>query len=127
MIKLYTDGAFNPSTKKAAVGILIVNNGQQLQLGQSLTSNNNHSAEFAAATLGFQKLLENGLQKEPVLFYCDSQLVIDSMEKRYAKHYQDQVDELLKLYDQFDLVVLEWVSDKQNHGAHELAWQHLNN
>ncbi|MFT8743915.1 MAG: hypothetical protein ABF767_09520 [Lentilactobacillus hilgardii] len=44
MIKLYTDAAVNQQSGKAAIGILIIQNGHQIQLNQKIVSMDNHHA-----------------------------------------------------------------------------------
>lgn len=126
MIKLYTDAAVNQHTGHTAIGILIVNNGKQIQLNQVITPTDNHDAEFSAAIAGFQKLID--LQIDPnelIFFYTDSKIVIDSLNKQYAKHFEKHLDKLLGLQNQFATVVNTWIPDKQNMGAHTLALQAL--
>jgi ribonuclease HI len=124
MIKLNTDAATLGNPGPAGVGILIVANGQQDQTHLSLPVMSNHEAEFAAAIAGFKRLQVLNLQGF-VSFASDSKLVIQSLDKRYAKHYQAQVDELLTLIDSFDQVIWQWVPERENRGAHMLAQQGL--
>lgn len=124
MIKLNTDAATIGNPGPAGVGILIVANGQQDQTHLSLPDMSNHEAEFAAAIAGFKRLQELNLQGF-VSFASDSKLVIQSLDKRYAKHYQTQVDELLALIESFDQVIWQWVPERENRGAHMLAQQGL--
>lgn len=124
MVKLYTDAAIKGNHGLGGIGILIVAAKEQIQLHQPLTPMTNHEAEFLAAIAGFQALLDRDLTG-PVSFYSDSQIVIDALNKRYAKHYSDYVTKLLALCDQFSLVVWQWIPDRQNQGAHMLAQQGL--
>jgi len=127
MFSLYTDAATQPQNGLSAGGILIIHDHHQTQLSTPLTATTNHTAEFEVARLGFEKLLT--LASEPaattVLFYTDSQIVNDSVAKRYAKHYQHLVDDLLAAQAPFQLVLTQWVPEKQNRGAHTLANQAL--
>jgi len=130
MITLYTDAATNPKTNVSACGILIIQNGKQIQLKFDLPNSDNHEAEFHAAILAFQLLLRDyvtaeAAKKMTVRFFTDSQILADSIQKKYAKHYQNLVDQLLELQDQFQLVLSMWVPEKQNRGAHQLAMQGL--
>lgn len=112
----------------SAAGILIVHDGQQSQLKLPLQATDNHHAEYLAAIAGFKALinqLKTDTKQITVLYYTDSKIVADSVEKQYAKHYQSLVDELLILQAQFGLVVTRWVPEKQNQGAHHLAQQAL--
>ncbi|GAF35446.1 ribonuclease HI family protein [Lentilactobacillus farraginis] len=126
MIKLYTDAAVNQRTCQAAIGILIIQNGHQIQLSQKIQPMNNHEAEFTAAIIGFQKLID--LKADPtgfVFYYTDSKIVIDSLNKAYAKHFENQTEQLLTLQQHFSTVINTWIPDSQNHGAHYLATQAL--
>ncbi|AQW22061.1 ribonuclease HI [Lentilactobacillus curieae] len=124
MIKLYTDAAVNQKSKKSAAGLLIVRNSQQKQLTEPLKITDNHAAEFEAAILGHQKILPN-VDGELVFFYTDSKIVADAVHKQYAKHYQEYVDRLVALQSQLGTVITEWIPDKDNKGAHNLALQAL--
>lgn len=124
MIKLFTDAATLGNPGPAGAGILIVANGQQDQTHLTLAPMSNHEAEFVAAIAGFKRLQALGLQGL-VSFASDSKLVIQSLDKRYAKHYQSQVDELLALIATFDQVIWQWVPERDNRGAHMLAQQGL--
>ncbi|MCH4165084.1 MAG: ribonuclease HI family protein [Lentilactobacillus diolivorans] len=126
MIKIYTDAAVNPDDQHSSIGVLIVHNGQQTQLKEPIGPTNNHEAEFIAAIQGF-RYLTKAIPKvnEIVFFYTDSKIVIDSLNKRYAKHFQNEVDELLQLQSHYATVVNTWIPDTQNLGAHHLAIQAL--
>lgn len=127
LYSLYTDAATETLSKRSAAGVLILINGQQHQLKKQLPEGDNHQAEFEAAIVGFEILLD--LVTEPstttVMYYTDSQLVEQSLIKKYAKHYQPAVDRLLALQAKFQLVIVNWLPEKQNQGAHNLALQAL--
>lgn len=128
MYTLYTDAATNNDTQHSAAGILIVHAGKQQQLHASLPDSDNHYAEFHAALAGFDALLKlvNGAAKTvTVQYFTDSKIVAESVEKRYAKHYQALVDQLLAKQAEFNLVITQWLPEKQNQGAHNLAQQAL--
>ncbi|MCY9806852.1 ribonuclease HI family protein [Lentilactobacillus senioris] len=125
MIKLYTDGAYDPHSGLAAVGALIVVDGTQMQFKTKVNATNNHQAEFLAAHFGFNALQELTLPDQPILFYSDSRIVIDSLNKEYSKHYVEELSQLLQLEDQYAVVVNQWIADRQNEGAHRLALQAL--
>lgn len=127
MIKLYTDGAFDPRTRKAAAGILIVVDSEQIQLKVPLEATDNHQAEFLAALSGFVALkkLEKDQLDQPIFFYSDSRIVIDSLNKEYAKNYSDELQQLIQAEDQYTVVVNQWLADHENQGAHRLALQAL--
>lgn len=125
MIKMYTDAATKGNPGPTGLGVLIIRNGQQKQLSYQLGNASNHQGEFAAATYGFQYLVQKDYGNEPILFYTDSRLLSDAIGKAYSKHYQKQLDKLLKYIDQLGTVVTQWVPESENHGAHHLANQAL--
>jgi len=125
MLKLYTDAATKGNPGLGGAGILIVSQTDQIQLHYPLPEMSNHEAEFHAAILGFDYLLAHGPLPDMLSYYTDSRLVIDALDKRYAKHYPALVSDLLARVDQFPLVIWQWASDKNNHGAHSLAQQGL--
>ncbi|MDR3191190.1 MAG: ribonuclease HI family protein [Lactobacillaceae bacterium] len=126
LIKLYTDAATKNAQGPSAAGVLIVIDGQQHQahfyLGDNLT---NHEAEFMAATLGFKQALALAQSTDTVFFYTDSRVVSDSLGKGHAKHYPELLAELEAASNQFELVMVHWVPEKANLGAHNLAFQEL--
>ncbi|QMU07687.1 ribonuclease HI family protein [Levilactobacillus suantsaii] len=128
MYSLYTDAATQPQSGLSAGGILLIHDHQQTQTSLPLQATTNHLAEFEVATLAFTRLAHTlGAQcaTTTVLFYTDSLLVSQSVAKRYAKHYQSEVDALLSAQRPFQLVLTQWVPEKQNQGAHTLANQAL--
>ena len=125
MLKLYTDGATKGNPGPAGIGILVSGLPQQIQHHAALPAMSNHEAEFAAAIAGCKLLIESGLTTGTVAYYSDSKLVIQAIEKRYAKHYSALTAELLSLIDEFPLVLPNWIPDRQNRGAHHLAQQGL--
>ncbi len=125
MLKIYTDAATKGNPGPTGLGILIINQHQQHQLSQTLESATNHEGEFAAAIAGFQYLVDHYDYQETVLFYTDSRLLSDAIGKNYTKHYQSQLEQLNQLLSQFTTVVTQWISERENHGAHNLANQAL--
>lgn len=126
MVKLYTDAATNPHSQQSAAGILLVDNGQQIQLKFPLPDvSDNHQAEFLAALTGLKECRARFGLTKPVFFYSDSQIVINSLNKNYSKSYPDLCHELCQACDQFNLLVNQWLPEKENQGAHNLALQAL--
>ncbi|WP_155287171.1 ribonuclease HI family protein [Lacticaseibacillus zhaodongensis] len=125
MLRLYTDAATKGKHGPSAAGILITGAGKDLQLKYALPDMTNHEAEFAAATLGLEQLLVRGFAGQNVELVSDSQILIDSMDKGYAKHFQPQLNRIIELCDNFPIVIPVWRNDHSNHGAHTLALQAL--
>lgn len=125
MIKIYTDAATRPHSNQSGIGILIIVNGKQEQKSLSLAMQDNHHAEFAASIAGFRYLLQKYGNQNTVFFHSDSKIVIDGLNKNYSKSFKPQLKELAGLEDRFDLVINQWIPDKENKGAHNLANQAL--
>ncbi|KRM72655.1 ribonuclease HI family protein [Lacticaseibacillus brantae] len=125
MLKLYTDAATKGNPGFSGAGVLIVNQGQQIQQHYPLGVMSNHEAEFEAAILGFSYLIDKQLTTDLVSYTSDSKLVIDALDKRYAKHYPDLIQRLLAVVDQVPNVIWQWQADANHHGAHSLAQQGL--
>lgn len=124
MIQLYTDAATKGNPGIGGIGILIVTAKGQHQLHYPLASMSNHQAEFAAALAGFQAVKQLGLTGM-ISYYSDSKLVIDALQKRYAKHYDAELTPLLQAVDAQGSVLWQWIPERRNHGAHQLAQQGL--
>lgn len=127
IVKVFSDAATNPQTKLSASGAVIINNGQQTQIKTTLPVDNNHEAEFLAAIWVFEQLQARALAQpiDTIMYYTDSRIVADAIGKGYAKHFNDLMERLTNLVDQYHLVVTEWLPEKQNQGAHRLALQAL--
>ena len=121
MLKLYTDAATKGNTGIGGVGVLIVNDHDQVQLHLPLPAMTNHEAEFHAALAGFDYLLAHQLNTGLVSYATDSKLVLDALDKRYAKHYPALLAALLERTDRFPNLITQWVPDRVNQGAHQLA------
>ncbi|EHO51096.1 ribonuclease HI family protein [Lentilactobacillus kisonensis] len=126
MYKVYSDAAVNQQNHRSAIGVLLVHDGKQMQFKNTITATNNHEAEFIAAIEAFQKLIQLKADPAEIIFYhTDSKIVIDSLNKEYAKHFQPEVNQLLALQSKFATVINTWIPDHKNHGAHYLALQAL--
>lgn len=125
MIKLYTDAATNNNSGNSGGGILIVHNGQQSQIKVKLQARDNHHAEFEACLKGFELIETMVGTDEIIVYYTDSKIVYESLNKQYAKHYQSAVDAILQLQHRYPIVINNWLADVKNEGAHHLANQAL--
>lgn len=121
IIKVFTDAACHGNPGPTGLGVLILQQGKQIQLTGSNPLMNNHQGEFAAAIMAFKYLQKEFSPSDTVLFYTDSRLLSDSVGKNHSRHYAGQLDALTNLMDYFQLVVTQWIPDQKNHGAHHLA------
>ncbi|MGM9892106.1 ribonuclease HI family protein [Limosilactobacillus sp.] len=125
MLKLYTDAATKGNPGPTGLGALVLADHQQFQLTKTLPLADNHQGEFAAATFGFEYLIQHFPDERTVLFYTDSRLLSDAIGKNYTKHYQAELARLNELIAHFSTVVTQWIPDRENGGAHHLANQAL--
>ncbi|GEK27719.1 ribonuclease HI family protein [Furfurilactobacillus siliginis] len=129
IIKLYVDAASNAqhptADSQSGAGILIIENGTQHQMKQIVPAPDNHQAEFLAAIAGFSAVAKMTNTDTTVMFFTDSRLVADAVGKGSMKHYPELTTELLALQDHFQLVITQWIPERDNHGAHQLALQAL--
>ncbi|MBS9335879.1 ribonuclease HI family protein [Fructobacillus papyrifericola] len=127
MIQIQTDAAFRQDTKEAAAGIVFVKDKiQQALKGPLPPCQDNHQAEFLALIWGLKQVQEELKDGSLIEIQSDSKLLVSSLQKRYAKHYQEEVDAILDLLPNPELTFFVWVRDGQNKGPHQLAWQRLN-
>ena len=128
MIKISTDAAFNPKTQESGIGIQI-NHGQQQELIKIHISKvmDNHVAEFLAL-IGALNYVKTHLDINQIIMYqSDSKIVIQSIEKKFAKNkeYKKLLDYILKIINDSPTFFANWIPEAQNRGADSLARQAL--
>lgn len=121
MLEVYIDGASAGNPGPSGIGIFIKGEGHNLKISEPVGTMDNHTAEFHALIKGLQEAIR--LETSLVSVRSDSKIVVASIEKRYAKHYAEFVDEALALIDQFDLFFIKWIPSDQNKAADTLARQ----
>ena len=128
MIRIYTDTAVNGNPGRAGVGILILKGEDQIQLTTPLSGMwDNHEAEFKAMLDGLTWLVQNDYASELTFGYTDSQIVAQSIEKKYVKDrtFQKYLTEILELMEEFPYISISWLPESENCGADNLARQAL--
>ncbi|PLV59831.1 ribonuclease HI family protein [Thermotoga sp. KOL6] len=124
MVFLYFDGSSKPNPGKMRIGFVILDeNGNVLKrCSKTLAYGTNNMAEYLALLEGLEEVLRFG-EKE-VVVRGDSRLVIKQLKNEYKvksenlKPIYEKVKNILK---KFERVHLEWVSEKENKLAHDLA------
>lgn len=83
-VTIYTDGACLGNPGPGGYGVVLLNQQQRLELsgGYRLTTNNR--MEMMAAIIGLETLETSSL----VILYSDSQYLVDSVTKGWAKRWQ---------------------------------------
>lgn len=126
MLKVYTDGAFDPQTKQAGIGIQVIADKEQTSYKYYVAhAFDNHVIEFMALRQALTLLAKQ--PKETLLIYSDSKVLVDSIEKAYVKSsvYRVHLTEILAELEEYPLYFVNWLADGQNRGADQLARQAL--
>ncbi|WJI90867.1 reverse transcriptase-like protein [Weissella viridescens] len=122
---IYFDAATRGQNGPSAAGAIIIANHSQTPFKTTLSTMSNHAAEFAAARFALACVAPLANQNDTLMLHSDSKIVIDSLTKGFAKHFMAEVTDINQQLDQYRNVILEWLPEKQNQGAHQLANQAL--
>ena len=126
---VHTDCAFDPKSKAAGLALVIIDQGQRTILKYYLNNiYDNHQGEFRAVLLALKYLEEGNYPLDTLIqLKTDSKIVVQSIDKRYVKQeeYQYWLESILNYYDRYQLIFTQWVSEKENRGADQLAKQAL--
>lgn len=128
MIKIYSDAAYKAQTKEAGIGVQIISGDQRIQNKVYISKAfDNHWAEFLALISALNYLSNNFDLDQPILFYSDSKILIDSIEKGYSGHaeYKQPLSYILDKLESLDLFFPKWIPESENKGADNLAKQAL--
>lgn len=130
MIRINTDAAVNDVKKTAGMGIVINSNKLYEQLSVPVdyeTVHNNHTLEFKTLIYALNWLKTEQLTEEMVFIETDSQVVVQVIENEHTKNelYQPFLDDYLNVKDNFPFISIQWIPEKNNKGADNLAKQAL--
>lgn len=128
MIRIYCDAAVKGVNGPAGLGLVILKDGQQIQLSESLSQvYDNHQAEFLAIQAALHWLENQEHHDQFIFIYSDSKTAVSAINKNYSKHeiYKPIMKSIVKQLKQFQQIHLEWVAEKNNRGADKLARQGL--
>lgn len=125
MIKLYTDAGLNTNQNLAAIAFVFQTETKRDSDVKQVKGSDNHYLEFLAVKTGLKAIIDQNLNNDLLQLLSDSQIVTDSIEKKYSKHYQGMVDEIIPLLEKFPTYFVKHISDKENKAAHSLIHQEL--
>lgn len=128
MIKIYSDAAYNPNTKEAGIGIqIIVGNQRVLNKLHIQSVFDNHLAEFIGLISALNYIEAEYPLEQAILFYSDSKILIQSIDKKYSNHseYQPALAYILDKIKLMELFFPKWIPEVENKGADHLAKQAL--
>lgn len=124
IVEISIDGASAGNPGLSGAGIVInYKNGQVDHFSIPLGMMSNHEAEYHALIEALKICKEKKIHA--VTVRTDSQLLDDTIEKRFAKKvlFKALLAETLKYIDEFELFFMKWVPSNQNKKADELARQ----
>lgn len=119
MLEIYIDGASAGNPGPSGIGIFIKGEGHQLKIKEAIGITDNHTAEFLALIRALKEAEK--LNSTFLSVRSDSKIVVSSIEKRYAKHYDELLQQALEIIDDFELFFIKWIPDEQNKAADALA------
>ena len=128
MIRVRTDAAVNGNPGKVGIGIEILYEKQQFLFKENTDQlMDNHQAELWAIYRALIILQEKEWHQEMIFLNSDSKFAMVAIEKNYTKQiaYQDILKKVQEERKIFPQLFLEWIPEKENRGADQLARQAL--
>ena len=128
MIRVRTDAAVNGNPGKVGIGIEILYKKQQFLFKESSDQlMDNHQAELWAIYRALLILQEKEWHHEVIFLNSDSKFAMMAIEKNYTKQvaYQEILKKVQGELQFFPQLFLEWIPEKENRGADQLARQAL--
>ena len=128
MIRVRTDAAVNGNPGKVGIGIEILHQKQQFLFKESSDQlMDNHQAELWAIYRALLILQEKEWHHEVIFLNSDSKFAMMAIEKNYTKQvaYQEILKKVQEELQFFPQLFLEWIPEKENRGADQLARQAL--
>ena len=128
MIRVRTDAAVNGNPGKVGIGIEILYQKQQFLFKENADQlMDNHQAELWAIYRALMILQEKEWQHEVIFLNSDSKVAMMAIEKNYTKQiaYQEILKKVQEERKKFPQLFLEWIPEKENRGADQLARQAL--
>ncbi len=130
MIRLYSDAAVNGDPGQAGIGLLILfdyKDQEQHSIPLEGEKWDNHLAEFHALLEGLRLLILEGNNNQMTFCYTDSQILAEAIEKSYVKDsdFNSYLQKILVLMEEFPYISVQWIPNRENRGADNLARQAL--
>ena len=128
MIRVRTDAAVNGNPGKVGIGMEILYEKQQFLFKENTDQlMDNHQAELWAIYRALIILQEKEWHHEVIFLNSDSKFAMMSIEKNYTKQvaYQEILKKVQGERKKIPQLFLEWIPEKENRGADQLARQAL--
>ena len=128
MIRVRTDAAVNGNPGKVGIGIEILYEKQQFLFKENTDQlMDKHQAELWAIYRALIILQEKEWHHEVIFLNSDSKFAMMAIEKNYTKQvaYQEILKKVQEERKKIPQLFLEWIPEKENRGADQLARQAL--
>ena len=128
MIRVRTDAAVNGNPGKVGIGIEILYEKQQFLFKENSEQlMDNHQAELWAIYRALIILQEKEWHHDMIFLNSDSKFAMMAIEKNYTKQvaYQEILKKVQEERKKIPQLFLEWIPEKENRGADQLARQAL--
>ena len=128
MIRVRTDAAVNGNPGKVGIGIEILYEKQQFLFKENTDQlMDNHQAELWAIYRALIILQEKEWHHDMIFLNSDSKFAMMAIEKNYTKQvaYQEILKKVQGERKKIPQLFLEWIPEKENRGADQLARQAL--
>ncbi len=127
MLKIYIDAATKGNPGISGAGVQLIGHQLYQQLSYPLPELTNHQAEFAALELALNEIIAQELNQQNIIVYTDSKLVAQTVDKDHSSNplFSPYLERIRQLYPYFPLLVIQWLPEKENKGADNLARQGL--
>ena len=128
MIRVRTDAAVNGNPGKVGIGIEILHQKQQFLFKENSDQlMDNHQAELWAIYRALLILQKKEWHHEVIFLNSDSKFAMMAIEKNYTKQvaYQEILKKVQEERKKIPQLFLEWIPEKENRGADQLARQAL--
>lgn len=124
---MYVDASVKGNPGPSGLGIILLKQDlyEQISLPGVLISN--HEAEFLALQTGLSIAIEKNLNSEIIYIYTDSKIVSQTIDQNHATSpsFTPYLNKINQLLEEFPLAIIQWIPERKNKGADNLARQGL--
>ncbi len=115
MLRIYVDAATKGNPGESGGGIVYLTDQSRQQLHVPLGIVSNHEAEFKVLIEALKQAIANEDNQQTVLLHSDSKIVVQTIEKNYAKNekYQPYLAEYQQLEKNFPLLLIKWLPESR--------------
>ncbi|EST90031.1 ribonuclease HI family protein [Vagococcus lutrae] len=129
MLKIYVDAATKGNPGPSGIGIVLIGDHNLYeQHAIPISDRSNHEAEFRAVEWALEYVLNRQWENQTIFMFTDSKVVSQVIERGHTKNqdFAPYLQRINHMIDHCHLFILQWIPEKQNKGADNLARQALN-